>query len=316
VGLSKDMNRILTRHYYDLNYPEAYTSKTRLIKKFKDTYPIKDIENWVSEQENLTKFAFRKTRFKKQLALAHKKDQIWASDLLFYNKYAKENRNLKYVVVVVDVLTRYTYAFATKNKHPSSLVEGFRKIFKKAKPSLALFVDNGTEFKSVFKEFMNKNGVEIWISNNSETKSFLAEHKIKLIKTRLEKYMAETKSRKWYSALQNIVDGINNSYNRNLGFAPAQIKTKADQKTAFLNLYKSRLGTDPPKTKLAVGDKVRVSLLKDTFAKGYSQKFSNSLYTISKVIPKNNINLYKLTDSESNPLLGSFYVNEIVPVKK
>ena len=66
--------------------------------------------------------------------------------------------------------------------------------------------------------------------------------------------------------------------------------------------------SDKPKFK--VGDKVRISKIKQTFAKGYEANWSFEVFTISNVLKTTPIT-YKLVDYNNDPITGSFYTQEL-----
>ena len=58
------------------------------------------------------------------------------------------------------------------------------------------------------------------------------------------------------------------------------------------------------------GDKVRLSINKGIFEKGYKKTFSDELYTVDRVVRTNPIT-YKLRDSHNEELLGSYYKGDL-----
>jgi hypothetical protein len=53
---------------------------------------------------------------------------------------------------------------------------------------------------------------------------------------------------------------------------------------------------DRVKCKLEEGDKVRVALNKEIFSKGYTQNWSEEIYTIKTVLQKGGVCWYKIKD--------------------
>ena len=52
-------------------------------------------------------------------------DSLWEADLTFVQDVAKENDGVNYVLVVIDVLSKYVWVRPMKNKTPHSLLEAF-----------------------------------------------------------------------------------------------------------------------------------------------------------------------------------------------
>ena len=65
------------------------------------------------------------------------------------------------------------------------------------------------------------------------------------------------------------------------------------------------------KPKFSIGDKVRVSLLKNTFEKGYTSNWSEQIYVIDD-IRTSNVHYYYLEDLNGEKLDGTFYQEELL----
>ena len=60
---------------------------------------------------------------------------------------SKFNKGIKYLLCVIDLLSRYSWVIPLKNKKGDSIVEGFQSILKifDRKPN-KIWVDHGSEF--------------------------------------------------------------------------------------------------------------------------------------------------------------------------
>ena len=63
--------------------------------------------------------------------------------------------------------------------------------------------------------------------------------------------------------------------------------------------------------KFKIGDKVRIILLKNTFEKGYTSKWSEQIYVIYD-IKSSNVHHYYLKDLNGDELDGTFYQEELL----
>ena len=59
---------------------------------------------------------------------------------------SKENNGYKYILTVIDVLSKYTRVEPDKTKSAENLVKAFEKICKKGRQPEKLYTDKGTEF--------------------------------------------------------------------------------------------------------------------------------------------------------------------------
>ena len=89
---------------------------------------------------------------------------------------------------------------------------------------------------------------------------------------------------------------------------PIDASKKSNENIVRKN-YNFEIITD--KKKFSIGDKVRVSLLKNTFEKGYTSNWSEEIYVIDN-IKTSNVHYYYLKDLNGNKIDGTFYQEELL----
>lgn len=307
------MNRLLERHYYNLNYPESYTTKTALEKRFKGEIDKEVIDEWAQSQKTITEYAPSRKTFLRRPTVAHKKDSVWAIDTAFFIPLAKYNRGYKYLVICVDVLTKYVRGVPLKTKKPSEVVEGFKKLFKKAKPDI-IYADSGSEFYASFAKYLKENNIQLWIARN-ETKSSVAERYILSYKLRAYRYMQHNNTQNWISVFEKILNNMNQSYNSSIKMIPAQCITEEQQREAFINAYGKKIGFISKPDRLEEGQEVKISHLRVPFKKAFNRNFSETPYTLIKKYPKENQSVYILKAADGEVIEGKFYRKEFKKTK-
>jgi len=109
-------------------------------------------------------------KFKKRRIVTWGIDHIWAADLLIMKKYAKENRGLKYILVVIDSFSKYLWLIPVERKLASHVTPAFKKILTSSKrhPKF-LHVDKGTEFKNkTFRNLLKEYNITMYHSESKE----------------------------------------------------------------------------------------------------------------------------------------------------
>ena len=96
------------------------------------------------------------------------------------DEVAQHNNGIKYLLVAVDVLSRYLRVQAMKALYPKNAVEAFKKMIKKKQPE-KIWTDKGSKFKGDLKKFFEKKGIHLY-KTESETKSAFAERNIRSLK--------------------------------------------------------------------------------------------------------------------------------------
>ena len=87
------------------------------------------------------------------------------------------NNGVKYLLVAVDVLSRFLRVVPVQSKSASDPDKAFEKMIEKVQPHKA-WSDKGTEFKGAFQNLGDKRGKATY-TTTSETKSAFADRNIR-----------------------------------------------------------------------------------------------------------------------------------------
>ena len=105
-----------------------------------------------------------------------------------------------------------------------STVNAFQKVFDKSGcKSNKICVDKGSEYyNSSVKKGLTDN-IEIYLIHN-KGKSVVAERFIKILKTKIYKYMTSASKNVYINKLDDIVHEYNNTYHRTIQMKPVDVK--------------------------------------------------------------------------------------------
>ena len=119
-------------------------------------------------------------RFKRRHVSSLGVDRIWTADLADVRKYARQNNGYKYILVVLDVFSRYAWAQPLTNKTRVSVTQAFKDIFKEGNHSSYLWTDRGTEFYNAsMRRLLQSKNIQLYSTHN-EPKAMIAERLIVL----------------------------------------------------------------------------------------------------------------------------------------
>ena len=111
----------------------------------------------------------------------------------------------------------------------------------------------------------------------------------------------------YINKLNDIVNEYNNIYRRTVKMKPVDVKDNTDIDSMELHSSKEVNDKDP---EFKVGDHVRISKYKNTFAKGYTPNWSEEVFVISKI--KNTVPwTYVINDLNGEEIIGTFYEKEL-----
>ena len=209
-----------------------------------------------------TKFGPPIRSFRRLQAFSKLMNEIWCMDLAFVDKLASQNNGVKYLLVAVDIFSRFVRVQTMKTQYAKDNLEAFRKMISRKNTPEILWVDKGTEYGGTFNNFCKEKDIEIY-STMSETKAAFAERAIQPLKHIINRYI-EDQGEKVVPKLQQFVSTLNCRKNRSIGKSP-----RDEKNCDFLSILYNKSIKKHTKPKLKIGDRVRISKNDIPFRKGY-----------------------------------------------
>ena len=259
---------------------ETYTNEEKLLKKsYTDKGPVlfgsvktlkattviprRKVKRFLDTEPSYTKYRTVRRKIARLKVIVYDIHEIWSIDLAYVDKIAKYNKDIKYLLVAVDCMSRYLRVQPLKSKYARTTAESFNQMIKTEKPK-KVWVDKGTEFKGSFKTLYEKKGIKTY-TTESEKKSVFAERNIQSLKSLIYKYLEDKWTYSYIDKLQDFVNTINSRTNRVIKLAPNKVTKKDVPRLISLRAEQSLKLVCRPK--LYVGDFVRIANLTSLFEK-------------------------------------------------
>lgn len=276
--------------------------------KFKDKQAV------VKELRKLNTYQLHKDvrrKFKRRHVKVFWKDNTWSSDLKDISNVADYNNCNTFILICICNFSKKAYTRMIRDKTAQSMIKAFRSIFKESgtKP-LYIASDQGKEYtcKEV-TQFLKENGISLY-HTTTPIKATFAENFIKNLFAKISRYMTEKQTLKFDDKLQAFTHSYNNTIHSKIKRTPNSI-TEANQmdvwRDIYMNDYKEK---EKRKNKFKVGDLIKISNEKLRFEKGYTARWSNENFKVSKVLPTNPTT-YFLQDLKGEDINGSLYTEEL-----
>ena len=257
----------------------------------------------------------RKINFERRKVISNNIDHIWGIDLITMIKYSKQNKNYKYILTVIDFFSKYSWCYPLKSKKSEEIINSFKDIFKKSKrkPNF-IQSDEGSEFtNNQTQTFFKNSNIKWYHTFNRDIKCSICERYNRTILNKIYKNFTLNNNTIWINDLDKLVNEYNNSYHRSIKMKPILASKKLNQDIVRNNLYNFKYTNKKPK--FLIGDKVRVSLLKNTFEKSYTSNWSEEIFIIDN-IKTSNVHYYFLKDLQGEKIDGMFYEQELLKTKQ
>ena len=224
--------------------------------------------------------------FQKRLVISNGIDEIWAADLVEMEEFSKWKKGIKYLLMVIDVFSKYGWIKGLKDKKTETVSKAFDEVFKSKRKPQMLWTDKGSEFISKhFKDFLKREGITLYHTENEE-KSSVVERWNKTMKMRMWKMFTVNNNTVYSDKIDKLVNDYNNSRHSSVKMTPVEASKKDNESKVWCNLYGDLICTKPGKPAFAIGDKVRISKYKrQVFDKGYTPNWTEEIFVIDKVLP-------------------------------
>jgi Integrase core domain/Chromo (CHRromatin Organisation MOdifier) domain len=316
------MEKVLSSIYYEASNPGGYSSAAKLLKAARlkiPTLTLKAVKEWLSGQLTYTLHKPARRKFTRNRIIVERYNEQWQADLVDMQEFAKANGGYRYILTVVDILSKYAYAVPLKNKKGETIKEAFVKLFKDHRPE-KLQTDQGTEFvNQVLKPYLKKLNICFFTTKNVEIKCAVVERFNRTLKSRMFKYFTSKGHRKYIEILPQLMTAYNGSIHSTTKMRPCDVN-ETNEKVAFRNTYgvktmRDLLKSQCKKPKLVAGEKVRIKHKFNPFDKGYYPNWTDHIYNVEKVI-KGIKPLYKITSYDGQTVDKRFYPEELQKVSE
>ena len=252
-----------------------------------------------------------KHNFNKRRVIVNHIDEIWASDLVEMQQFSKWNKGYRYLLMIIDVFSKYGWIIPLKDKRGETITKAFKLTFERGRTPKFLWADKGREYYNKhLKELLKHYNIKLYSTENEE-KSSVVERWNRTIKNKMWKQFTAQNTTYYLDILSQIVKEYNNTKHTSIKMAPNEASNKNNEGLVYFNLY----GNTKQLIKASafkVGDKVRISKYKrKVFDKGYTPNWTEEVFVISKIQYTNPIT-YIIKDLHNEQIQGSFYKEELL----
>ena len=251
-------------------------------------------------------------RFRTSPVVVFNRDQQWVADLVEMQPFWHENRGVRFLLTVIDVLSKYAWVQPLKHKTGPEMRQAFETILQEGRRPQTLQTDKGKEFYNApFQKWLKQQGITHF-STQGDAKAAVVERFNRTLKERLYRYMTAANSTRYLTALDALVRQYNADEHRAIGRAPDSV-TPENEAEVWQHLYGDRLVPSRRRSDLKVGDRVHLSKHVRTFKKSYTAQWTEEVFVVRRVIP-GPVYTYKVEEFNGTALQGTFYRQDLQKV--
>ena len=312
----------LENNYFKPGVPGAFAGPKKLyntLKQNKQHVTHTKVKQWLHDQDAFSLLQPVKYKFKRQRVITRGIDDMWDVDLADMTNIVDQNDGHRFLLIVIDVFSKYLWVQPIPNKTHTSIIHAFQKIFQQTtRRPRTLRTDNGTEFKNRWvKQFMKNENIYAYTTKN-EMKANFAERVIRTLKGMMYRYFLHRQTYRYIDVLQDLVYNYNHRLHSSLPkYSPAGITKDVESKVwKYMYIDKMKLKKTKSKFKFKIGQYVRISHLKYAFQRDYHIKWTQEVFKVTHRCKKQGIHLYRVKDLLDEDVDGHFYVDELQAVTK
>jgi transposase InsO family protein len=298
----------MDKHYYAAGEPDSYGSALGLKRRSGQSYH--SVRDYLSRQDAYTLHKDVRRRFPRRNTLALSIDELWQIDLVDLSSLSRSNDGYRYLLTCIDVLSKFGRVVAIKNKSAAEVTAAFAQMIRGTKCQL-LQSDKGSEFlNSTFQKLLFNSGITHYTSENDDIKCAVVERWHRTLLAKLYRYFTQHNTTRYVDVIQDIVKSYNSTIHSSIKMAPKDVSDHNESQVRARLLHPVNT-----RARFKVDDVVRISGAKRAFSKGYRDKWSEEIFTVTKVYDTIPVT-FGLKDSAGDAIKGKFYNDELQKVIK
>ena len=307
----------LERGYNTSNHPVSFSGIDKIYRYYNGVLTKKDISNFLQSQESyLAHFEYKKPKPRNPTYALFKRQQFQL-DLIEISNVKDYNGQFCYIMCAIDIWSKFAWARLMYKKTAKETLTAFKSILSECGnlPN-SLAVDRGKEWNNQsMLDYCKQKGIKIIFCDTSVHASIVERFNLTL-QRRIFQFMTANSTFSFYKSLQNFIDAYNSSFHRTIQCTP-KFAEKPENAWFVRKSHERRYSKmKPKKSEFKNGQRVRISVQKPKFFRGYDKTSTDETFIVHKVhtnLPVPMIELKTIDGAEV--LKGKFYPHEIVPNK-
>ncbi len=293
-------------------------SKAKLYQIAKDhDIPKTEVDDYLDSKEVYQVFKTKPRKTKLKITAPPYSFQI---DIVILPKYKISNAGITKFLLLIDILSRKIFAYPLKTATMDNVIDKYLKFLEDVDEPVNSIAGDDFFNSKKFQEVNDKLYIQVYtdVAKNDHLikgggdKLGILDRSVRTIKSLITKYILEHKTTKWTSFLQDVVDLYNDTPNSGIGNkTPNELFDDYDYALSLHENQKKYNEKEFKKTKIQIGNTVRVALGRGTFEKE-KQKFSSEIYKVASIQGYRFI----LQDEEGKELKRKYRADELLVVKR
>jgi transposase InsO family protein len=319
MPITQALQRRISLAYTTPGHPVAFSAPQRVAKYFNITKKVakeilEHIEGYTLHRE------FKRPKVYNTYYVHNRREQVQA-DLIDIAKISRSNDGITYLLVLIDIFTKYVWVYPIKNKRGTTMKQVLTQWIRSLDTlPRKLLTDKGLEFTNgQVQQLLRQHDIE-WQAAYGTLKACIAERVNKTLQILIFKHLTQKETIRYIDVLPQLIKTYNRRSHRTLeGMTPAQADKPRNEAhiqgifhKKYADMERHRKTTKLP---FRVGDLVRLKTQAGKFSsssRAYAEQFHGEYYNIIRINRTLPIALYYLRSADTGEhVKGGLYANEL-----
>jgi transposase InsO family protein len=182
----------------------------------------------------------------------------WETDLVDLSTLSKHNDKYKYLFIVIDIFSRFSWSVPLKDKTAGTITTPLNCLFQNRKP-ISIQSNKGTEFvNTALQRYLKHQGVNFHTTHNPDIKGAVIEPFNRTLKSKMYKYFTTNNTYRYLGVIDELLRSYNNSLHSTIGMSPSKLNSSNVYSVRQrINAHRSKISQG--RIKFKMGDLVRIT---------------------------------------------------------
>ena len=123
--------------YFDPKHPASFAGPPKLYHELKKdgrfNVGLRKIKQWVQNQDVYSLHRPLRRKFMQNRVVVSGIDEQWDVDLMDRTSLFKQNNGVEYILLAIDIFSRYVFVQPLQSKNNSEVIKAFKNILKEVR---------------------------------------------------------------------------------------------------------------------------------------------------------------------------------------
>lgn len=278
-----------------------------------DHITLQDCKDFLKTQEIYSLYRPARKRYPRNTIMSSYCGEIVQIDIMDMQRNREENDGYLYALLSYDTYSKYLTSYPIKDRKPQSVIDGLTELVSSLPFSIAnIYWDQeGSFIGRRVQSWLKANDIANY-TTTSQVKAPGVERVIRTIRLAISRFYKLSGTQRWIDFLPQFVNNYNNRDHATTKLKPIDLATDT---LLIVPTLKKMGGRKRARSLPPIGSFVRLNKLRGIFDKESRGTWSEEIFRVVGHKVRQSLPMIVLKDLVGEPILGSFYPEEVQSVE-